>query len=50
MESDAKREEARLEQIQKTIDLLMVKLGKQEAVQHQISTQMALTTQAVANL
>jgi hypothetical protein len=34
MESDAKREEVRLEQIQKTIDLLMVKLGEQEAVQH----------------
>jgi hypothetical protein len=48
MESDAKREEARLEQIQKAVDLLVVKLEAHESVQHQMAAQMALTSQALA--
>jgi hypothetical protein len=50
MESDAKREEARFEQIQKAVELLVVKLEAQEEMQHQVAAQMALMTQAVAQL
>jgi hypothetical protein len=48
MESDVKREEAWLEQIQKAVDLLVVKLEAHESVQHQMAAQMALTSQALA--
>jgi hypothetical protein len=44
MESDAKREEARFEQIQKVVELLVVKLEAQEEMQHQMVAQMALMT------
>jgi hypothetical protein len=48
MESDNKKEEARLEQIQKAVDLLVVKFKAQDAMQQQMAAQLALTTQAVA--
>jgi hypothetical protein len=50
MESDAKREEARFEQIQKVVEFLVVKLEAQEEMQHQMAAQMALMTQAVTQL
>jgi hypothetical protein len=46
MESDSKHAHARMEQIQKVVNLLMVKMEEEEAVQHHMVAQMALTTQS----
>jgi hypothetical protein len=48
IEPESKEEEARLEKIQKVVDLKVVKLEAQDAVQHQTTAQLALTTQVVA--
>jgi hypothetical protein len=47
MEYVSKKEEARLEQIQKVVNLLVVKFETQDAMQQQMVAQLALTTPAV---
>jgi hypothetical protein len=47
MESNIKKEEARLEQIQKVVYLLVVKFKAQDVVQQRMVAQLTLTTQAV---